>query len=81
MEENFEENHNEEKEYDVESPTSSLAIEGFVQGESEDNTVQSQSAAFIDEVFTFFVPSLESYYINIYFIMKKQKQAPNTKLM
>ena len=28
------------------SPTPSLAIEGFVQGDAEDNTVQSQTAAF-----------------------------------
>lgn len=34
------------------SPTSSLAIEGFVQGDAEDNTVQSQTAAYVhdDEV-------------------------------
>ncbi|XP_055838534.1 uncharacterized protein LOC129906680 isoform X3 [Episyrphus balteatus] len=31
------------------SPTSSLAIEGFVRGDSEDNQVQSESAAYLDD--------------------------------
>ena len=34
------------EEGEVPSPTPSLAIEGFVQGDAEDNTVQSQTAAF-----------------------------------
>ncbi|XP_018801269.1 PREDICTED: uncharacterized protein LOC108976536 isoform X5 [Bactrocera latifrons] len=48
----LDENHNEAK-YDngdgASSPTSSLAIEGFVTGASEDNRVQSQSAAYVHE--------------------------------
>ncbi|XP_050325581.1 uncharacterized protein LOC126756511 isoform X11 [Bactrocera neohumeralis] len=51
----LDENHNEAK-YDngdgASSPTSSLAIEGFVTGASEDNRVQSQSAAYVHEVLT-----------------------------
>lgn len=35
---------------DRESPSPSLAIEGFVQGESDDNQVQSESAAFVNKV-------------------------------
>lgn len=35
---------------DNESTSSSMAIEGFVQGDPEDNTVQSQSAAFVEQV-------------------------------
>ncbi|XP_069964079.1 uncharacterized protein [Bactrocera oleae] len=50
--EKLDENHNEDKygNGDVaSSPTSSLAIEGFVSGASEDNRVQSQSAAYVHE--------------------------------
>ncbi|XP_059225190.1 uncharacterized protein LOC106087756 isoform X6 [Stomoxys calcitrans] len=36
----------EDAEGDADSPTSSLAIEGFVHGDAEDNTVQSQTAAY-----------------------------------
>lgn len=53
--EKLDENHNEDKygNGDVaSSPTSSLAIEGFVSGASEDNRVQSQSAAYVHEVLT-----------------------------
>ncbi|XP_055915937.1 uncharacterized protein LOC129948851 isoform X2 [Eupeodes corollae] len=32
-----------------ESPTSSMAIEGFIRGDSEDNQVQSESAAYLDD--------------------------------
>ena len=35
---------------DRESPSPSLAYEGFVQGESDDNQVQSESAAFVNKV-------------------------------
>ncbi|XP_054740139.1 uncharacterized protein LOC129245781 isoform X2 [Anastrepha obliqua] len=49
--EQLDENHNEDKygNGDASSPTSSLAIEGFVAGASEDNRVQSQSAAYVHE--------------------------------
>ncbi|KAI8118083.1 hypothetical protein CVS40_10124 [Lucilia cuprina] len=43
---NNEENLDEEELDGEGSPTSSLAIEGFVQGDAEDNTVQSQTAAY-----------------------------------
>ncbi|XP_013108358.2 uncharacterized protein LOC106087756 isoform X4 [Stomoxys calcitrans] len=39
----------EDAEGDADSPTSSLAIEGFVHGDAEDNTVQSQTAAYVDD--------------------------------
>ncbi|XP_050325577.1 uncharacterized protein LOC126756511 isoform X7 [Bactrocera neohumeralis] len=56
----LDENHNEAK-YDngdgASSPTSSLAIEGFVTGASEDNRVQSQSAAYVHEVLTLSIQS------------------------
>lgn len=43
-------NNNQENERDgAGSTTSSLAIEGFVQGAAEDNTVQSQTAAYVDD--------------------------------
>ncbi|XP_017475922.1 PREDICTED: uncharacterized protein LOC108366126 isoform X2 [Rhagoletis zephyria] len=47
----LDENYNEDKYDNVDgsSPTSSLAIEGFVAGASEDNRVQSQSAAYVHE--------------------------------
>uniref|UniRef100_W8BBU3 Serine/threonine-protein phosphatase 6 regulatory ankyrin repeat subunit B n=1 Tax=Ceratitis capitata TaxID=7213 RepID=W8BBU3_CERCA len=58
--EKLDENHNEDK-YDngdaASSPTSSLAIEGFVAGASEDNRVQSQSAAYVHEVLTLSIQS------------------------
>lgn len=51
----LDENHNEDKHGNgdvASSPTSSLAIEGFVTGASEDNRVLSQSAAYVHEVLT-----------------------------
>lgn len=33
----------------TESPTSSMAIEGFVEGVADDNTVQSHKAAYVED--------------------------------
>lgn len=46
----LDENHNESQ--NIQSPTDAMAIEGFIQGDPEDYQVQSQSAAFVDEVYT-----------------------------